>query len=104
MGTSRCTSALGWLRYAGAGKPGVPVHVGVSNMCLGHALLCEEPFPHVPHQTLRWSKLCPLLPPCPWPAPTEALQWAEVHVLTRGFPWEQITRAALGTPVPPCLW
>lgn len=55
METSPCMSALGWLRYVGAGGPGVPVHVGVSNMCLGCAFLCEEPFPLVLHQTLRWS-------------------------------------------------
>lgn len=46
----------------------------------------------------------PLLPPCPWPAPTEAPRWAGMHVLALGFPWEQITRAALGPPDPPSLW
>lgn len=54
METSPCMSALGWLRYAGAGGPGVSVHVGLSSMCLGCALLCEETSPHVIHQTLRW--------------------------------------------------
>lgn len=61
METSLCMSALGWLRYVGAGGPGVPVRVGVSNMCLGCAVPCEEPFPHVLHQALRWSD--PSAPP-----------------------------------------
>lgn len=59
METSPCMSALGWLRYVDAGGPGVSLHVGVSNTCLGCAFLCEEPFPHVLHQTLRWSDPSP---------------------------------------------
>lgn len=61
METSPYTSALGWPRYVGAGGFGVPVRVGMSSMCLGCALLCEEPFPHVLHQTLGCSN--PSAPP-----------------------------------------
>ena len=96
-------------------RRGEPVCAGWDLRCeLGCAVLREEPFQHVLHQTL--SGPTPLLPPCAlsrshWSSPVSRSGWPGMGAPARGFslgsaalrPQEQRARAALGRPNLPSL-